>query len=113
MTVFFPWPQEKIDLGISNLEKKENKSKAVKWWDYSFEIVDPIEMLVEQNGVQIKLMTYYQPTKVDRKSPAYKGIIFYIHGFADYSLRSAHVAQFFSETGYDFFSMDARGHGAS
>jgi alpha-beta hydrolase superfamily lysophospholipase len=34
------------------------------------------------------------------------GIIFYIHGFTDYSARFAHLGKRFSEIGYDFYSMD-------
>ena len=43
----------------------------------------------------------------------FKGVIFYVHGFGEYVGRFAHVAQCWSEMGYDFFAMDQRGHGKS
>ena len=36
-----------------------------------------------------------------------------MHGFTDYVGRFAHLGQFFSELGYDFYGMDQRGHGKS
>lgn len=40
-------------------------------------------------------------------------MVFYVHGFSDYAGRFAHLAQMFSRAGFDFYSMDVRGHGQS
>lgn len=39
--------------------------------------------------------------------------MFYLHDYADYVGRHSHIAQIFSELGYDFHGMDMRGHGKS
>ena len=36
-----------------------------------------------------------------------------MHGFTDYSRRNAHLAKKFADDGFDFYSMDYRGHGES
>ena len=46
-------------------------------------------------------------------SGKFKGVLFYVHGFSDYSGRNAYIARIFSAMGYDFFCMDQRGHGQS
>lgn len=43
----------------------------------------------------------------------YLGIVFFVHGYTDYSGRYAHVAQMFANRGYDFYALDQRGHGKS
>jgi alpha-beta hydrolase superfamily lysophospholipase len=40
-------------------------------------------------------------------------VIFHIHGFGDYCSRVSHFALELAEQGYDFFTMDSRGHGNS
>ncbi|GAA2821093.1 alpha/beta hydrolase [Crossiella cryophila] len=45
------------------------------------------------------------------KSPA-KGALLYVHGFCDYFFQT-HVAEFFSELGYDFYALDLRAYGRS
>ena len=40
-------------------------------------------------------------------------MVFFIHGWSDYTGRQAHVAQKFSKLGYEFYAMDQRGHGKS
>jgi alpha-beta hydrolase superfamily lysophospholipase len=40
-------------------------------------------------------------------------VIFFIHGFQSYANRVGHMAKSHSDLGYDFYSMDMRGHGTS
>ena len=47
------------------------------------------------------------------ESVEFKGVVFFIHGFTDYVARFAHLAEKFSQLGYDFYGMDQRGHGKS
>ena len=43
----------------------------------------------------------------------YQGILFFLHDFADYAGRHTFLAKGFAEAGYDFYTMDMRGHGKS
>jgi len=42
-----------------------------------------------------------------------KALIFYVHGYGDYSSRYAYVGEFLSERGYEFVALDQRGFGNS
>ena len=64
---------------------------------------------------ELKIKSYFYPAFHEVKNPKtkFKGVIFYIHGFTDYTSRYAFVAQVYSKLGYDFFTMDFPGHGKS
>jgi alpha-beta hydrolase superfamily lysophospholipase len=101
--------------------------------DYSFPVEDPVKYQVtdRKSGEILNLKTFLYPAYFDAKEQEgglndgpknpldmdeardLKGIVFFVHGFTDYSGRMAHVGQRFSELGYDFYSMDQRGHGKS
>ena len=42
-----------------------------------------------------------------------KALVFFIHGQQDYAGRYAFLAQKFAKHGYEFLTMDNRGHGRS
>ena len=113
LTPMFPWPKERTDRIDQVVEANRNNPKFVRFWETRIEIEDPVDMQVQQWGETIKLRSYHQPTKVDRKSADFKGVVFFVHGFTDHGGRYGHLATKFADLGYDFFMMDARGHGGS
>ena len=110
-----PFTKERINTIDQLVSQNTSNPQFVKYWEYKFDFENPIHMEVQHQGDSIKLATYYQPAKVENRvgNEAYKGVIFYVHGFADFVDRKAHVAQEFAQLGYDFFAMDLRGHGRS
>lgn len=48
------------------------------------------------NSKNLKLKSYRYPAYYDSTKGEFKGVIFFMHGFSDYSARFAHVAQKFS-----------------
>jgi hypothetical protein len=88
------------------LQKNKENPKFVRFWEYEFPVKNPILFSREQNGEMLDLASFHWPTTVDRSGPDYKGIVFMVHGYADYSWRNAQIAKEFAEKGYDFFSLD-------
>lgn len=98
---------------IDDFNEKTRNPKIVKFKAFSFPVEDPVDMKVmdEENKKEIQLKCYRYPHANKKHRP--KGIVFYVHGFSDYSARFAHIGRKFSEFGFDFFSQDQRGHGKS
>lgn len=92
---------------------------------YPEEHEDPVAVKVrdvDDPSIEYSLKSYRYPPFYDEKDDQayeeklkneFKGVLFYIHGFGEYVGRFAHVAQIYSQLGYDCFAMDQRGHGKS
>ena len=66
-------------------------------------------MIVEQDGRFIPLANYRYPCQTKKR----KGIIFFVHGNAEYTQRYAYLAKVLAEAGFDFVGIDQRGYGFS
>ncbi|TNV77717.1 hypothetical protein FGO68_gene14245 [Halteria grandinella] len=86
------------------------KSQFIDFCEIPFPEVNPIDLIVEQNGAPFKLANYRYPCKVGVER---KGIVFYVHGYAEYTGRYGYLAREFSEAGFDFVGIDQRNFGNS
>jgi alpha-beta hydrolase superfamily lysophospholipase len=65
---------------------------------------------VKGKDLYLQIQNYRYPAD---KEIEFKGAIFFVHGFVDYSETYAHYGEIYSKLGYDFYAMDVRGHGKS
>jgi alpha-beta hydrolase superfamily lysophospholipase len=92
---------------VERFYRTTKNETVIKWKEYKFPITNPVNF-VAKDGT--KLATYKYPAA---EGTQFKGVIFFIHGFQSNSNRNGHVAKSHSDLGYDFYSMDMRGHGSS
>ena len=84
--------------------------RFVQYEGQKYDKEDFSDFKVREDGKEIKIKTYWQPT--DPKFGS-KGAVFFLHGTHDYAGRYSWMARNFASQGYDFFAIDARGHGHS
>jgi hypothetical protein len=82
-----PWPEATIKIIEEHVEANKEDSQFIRWWDYEFPVKNPVKMTATQNGQEIELATFMYPSQKAHDSGEYKGIVFFVHGFADYSER--------------------------
>ena len=92
---------------VERFFERTRNERVVNLKLFKFPVENPVEVVAEDGT---KFATYKYPA-VD--GTQFKGVIFFIHGFQSYANRISHIASSLSELGYDFFSMDMRGHGKS
>lgn len=128
------WEEDKRVL-IDNLLTSSENPRIINYKLYKYPVEDPVDMWgqCEETGKKLKLKSYRYPayydqqyedqmlagktaskqSKAKQQPQKPKGVVFFSHGWSDYTGRQAHVAQLISRMGYDFFTMDYRGHGKS
>ena len=79
----------------------------------SYPVENFVDVQIEHDGQTLTLANFHFPSEIARDSPDYQGILFYVHGYSDNSSRQINLAINFAKKGFDFFSMDHRGHGQS
>lgn len=84
--------------------------RYIQYEGQKYDKEDFSDFRVREDGKEIKIKTYWQPT--DPKFGS-KGAVFFLHGIHDYAGRHSRMARNFANQGYDFFAIDMRGHGHS
>lgn len=73
--------------------------------------MDVLDLKVTQYQHEIKLMTYRYP--LPSSTVTRKGLVFFIHGYGGYCMRTGFWFKLMAEAGYEVYALDQRGFGLS
>jgi hypothetical protein len=84
------WPEERRQFVKDFLEKSDNP-KIIRFDLVKFSEEDPVELVVKdlENNIDLKMKSYRYPHEGEQ----FNGVVFFLHGFTDYSGRCAYIGQ--------------------